>query len=108
MNGFKTIQILRDNPQTTDIPIVVVSVVQEEEQLTKLGVADVLDKPIDEDAYLQAVERILGKGIGFDLCFRRRDPAGVGEVLSQRGYHLIFAQDGVDLLVQARKELAKN
>jgi CheY-like chemotaxis protein len=26
------------------------------------------------------------------------------EVLSHRGYHLIFTQDGVDLLVHARKE----
>ncbi len=105
MNGIKAIEILRANPQTTDIPIVVVSVVQDEEQLSKLGVADILDKPIDEDSFLQVVERILWEGQRILIYASDAETRQLlEEVLSHRGYHLIFAQDGVDLLVHARKE----
>jgi PAS domain S-box-containing protein len=105
MSGIKAIEILRANPQTTEIPIVVVSVVQDEEQLSKLGVADILDKPIDEHSLLQVVERILWEGqriLIYASDFETRQL--LEEVLSHRGYHLIFTQDGVDLLVHARKE----
>jgi PAS domain S-box-containing protein len=105
LNGLKTIEILRDNPQTTDIPIVVISVVHNEEQLNKLGVAEILDKPIDEDAFLQIVERILWEGQRILIYASDGETRQtLEEVLSQRGYHLIFAQDGLDLLVHARKE----
>jgi CheY-like chemotaxis protein len=105
MNGVKAIEILRANPQTTDIPIVVVSVVQDEEQLSKLGVADILDKPIDEDGFLQVVERILWEGQRILIYASDAETRQLlEEVLSHRGYELIFAQDGLDLLVHARKE----
>lgn len=105
MNGLKTIEILRDNPQTTDIPIIVVSVVQNEDALSRLGVADILDKPIDEEAFLQVVERILWEGQRILVYASDSESRQLlEEVLSQRGYHLIFAQDGLDLLVHARKE----
>ncbi len=105
MNGLKAIELLRDNPQTTDIPIVVVSVVHDEEPLKKLGVADILDKPINEDAFLQVVERILWEGQRILIYASDGETRQLlEEVLSQRGYHLIFAQDGLDLLVHARKE----
>jgi PAS domain S-box-containing protein len=105
MNGTKAIEILRDNPQTTDIPIVVVSVAQDETALTRLGVAEILDKPIDEEAFLEVVERILWEGQRILIYASDGETRQLlEEVLSQRGYHLIFAQNGVDLLVHARKE----
>ena len=98
MNGVKAIEILRANPQTTDIPIVVVSVVQDEEQLSKLGVADILDKPIDEDSFCRWSSGSLWEGQRIlDLCFRTlKRGSSLEEVLSHRGYQLIFAQDGLD------------
>ena len=105
MSGLKAIEILRNNPQTTDIPIVVVSVAEDEEELSKLGVADILNKPIDEDGFLQVVERILWEGQRILIFASDPDTRQLlEEVLSHRGYHLIFTQDGLDLLVQARKE----
>jgi CheY-like chemotaxis protein len=105
MNGTKAIEILRDNPQTTDIPIVVVSVAQDETALTRLGVAEILDKPIDEEAFLEVVERILWEGQRILIYASDGETRQLlEEVLSQRGYHLIFAQNGVDLLVHARKQ----
>ncbi len=105
MNGIKAIEILRDNPQTTDIPIVVVSKAQDKASLIRLGVAEILDKPIDEDNFLQVVERILWEGQRILIYAADGETHQLlEEVLSQRGYHLIFARDGVDLLVHARKE----
>jgi CheY-like chemotaxis protein len=104
MNGLKAIELLRDNPQTADIPVVVVSAVQQDEALQKLGVADLLNKPINEEAFLQAVERILWEGQRILIYASEAEGHQLEEVLSLCGYHLIFAQDGLDLLVHARKE----
>lgn len=105
MNGIEVIENLRANPKTADLPIVVVSVAQDEEQLSKLGVTDILDKPIDEDSFLQVVERILWEGQRILIYASEPETRQVlEEVLSQRGYQLIFASDGLDLLVHARKE----
>ncbi|MBM3800798.1 MAG: response regulator [Acidimicrobiia bacterium] len=105
MNGIEVIENLRANPKTADLPIVVVSVAQDEEQLSKLGVTDILDKPIDEDSFLQVVERILWEGQRILIYASEPEARQVlEEVLSQRGYQLIFASDGLDLLVHARKE----
>lgn len=105
MNGYQVIELLRQNPQTADIPIMVVSVLRDDELASKLDVADVLDKPIDEETLLQTVEKILWQGqriLIYELGAETRQE--LEEVLSHKGYHLIFAHDGVDLLVHARKE----
>jgi CheY-like chemotaxis protein len=73
--------------------------------LNRLGVAEILGKPIDEDNFLQVVERILWEGQRILIYAADGETHQLlEEVLSQRGYHLIFARDGVDLLVHARKE----
>jgi PAS domain S-box-containing protein len=104
-NGYEVIEILKDNPLTCDIPIVVVSVGVNEEKISKLDVAATLGKPIDEDAFLSTVERVLWKGrrilsYASDAVTRQL----LEEVLPRTGYHLTVAQDGVDLLVEARRE----
>ena len=105
MSGFEVIQRLRDSPKTADIPVVVISVVKDEEEAQRLAVADWMDKPIDDEKLLKIVEHVLSRGrkiLIHDSDSENRQL--LEDVLSQKGYVLIFANDGLDLLLQARKE----
>jgi len=59
LDGWEVVQLLKRDPETADIPIVVVSVVPERERGMALGVFDYLSKPIDAQDLLSAVRRAL-------------------------------------------------
>ena len=50
MNGFDVAAVLKNDPQTLDIPIIILSIVQDRERGFRLGVDRYLTKPIDTDA----------------------------------------------------------
>ena len=49
MNGFDVAAVLKNDPATMDIPIVILSIVQDRERGFRLGVDRYLTKPIDTD-----------------------------------------------------------
>ena len=105
MDGFETIARLRDDPETESTPIVIISVIHDEERADNLKVAACFDKPIQEDQLLEGIDRILAEGQKILVCEPDNNTRQqLEELLPSKGYHLIFAQDGLDLLVQARKE----
>ncbi len=62
ISGFEVLEWMRANPQTADVPVVVVSAVNEEEALNrarKLGVLRYFLKPIDIEEFLYYLYSIL-------------------------------------------------
>jgi PAS domain S-box-containing protein len=105
MDGFETISRLRNDPETENTPVVIISVIRDEEKADSLHVAACFDKPIQEEQLLEGIDRILAEGQKILVCEPdNKTRQQLEEVLPPKGYHLIFAQDGLDLLVQARKE----
>ena len=47
MNGFDVAAVLKNDPQTMDIPIIVLSIVQDKARGFRIGVDRYLTKPID-------------------------------------------------------------
>jgi len=60
-NGFDLLEELKADPDTRDIPVIVVSVLPDEEEGLQLGAADYLTKPIDEQRLLRAVRQVLSQ-----------------------------------------------
>ncbi|HIE37773.1 MAG TPA: GAF domain-containing protein, partial [Anaerolineae bacterium] len=58
-DGFVILERLKKDPQTADIPVVIVSVVPDREKGLRLGALDYVGKPIDEEALLEAVRKVL-------------------------------------------------
>ena len=56
-NGWKLLRELRQIPQTATIPILVVSVLDEESSALALGATAYLTKPVKKDVFLRALER---------------------------------------------------
>ncbi len=61
VNGLEVLQQLKEDPETTAIPVVVVSVVSSKEESLRLGAVGYVTKPIDEEMLLRAVQRGLGR-----------------------------------------------
>ena len=56
-DGFLLLQQLHENPSTSTIPVVIVSVVPSEEEGLRMGAVGYVAKPIDEAKLLQAIRR---------------------------------------------------
>jgi CheY-like chemotaxis protein len=57
VDGWQLIKQLRSDPQTAHIPLVVCSVLAQEELALALGVNDYVRKPVSQEAYLAALDR---------------------------------------------------
>jgi PAS domain S-box-containing protein len=56
-NGFETLVALRKTPQTADIPIIIVSILDQKQVGFALGAADYLVKPIRKPVLLETIRR---------------------------------------------------
>ena len=62
MNGFDVAAILKNDPQTMDIPIIVLSIVQDKARGFRIGVDRYLTKPIDTAQLFAEVGTLLEQG----------------------------------------------
>jgi len=59
MNGFDVTAVLKNDPETKDIPILIVSVVEDRKRAYQLGVNDYLTKPFKIEALIDKVNQLL-------------------------------------------------
>ena len=62
LDGWEVLRALRAHPQTRDIPVVVVSIVDDQRRARVLGAVDFLVKPIDPTALISRLRALLGQG----------------------------------------------
>jgi CheY-like chemotaxis protein len=59
ISGFDVTAVLKNDADTKNIPILIVSVVEDKEQVYKLGINDYLSKPFKIEALIEKVTRLL-------------------------------------------------
>lgn len=105
MNGFDVAAVLRNDPQTLDIPIIILSIVQDRERGFRLGVDRYLTKPIDTDVLFREVGALLEQRKTHKRVLVVDDDASavktLTEVLKARGYSVTEAR-GHDLFEKAK------
>jgi DNA-binding response OmpR family regulator len=93
MNGFDVAAILKNDPQTMDIPIIVLSIVQDKARGFRIGVDRYLTKPIDTVQLFAEVGTLLEQGKSKKkVMVVDEDGAAVNAlsaVLEARGYHVV-------------------
>jgi signal transduction histidine kinase/CheY-like chemotaxis protein len=62
MNGFDVAAILKNDPQTMDIPIIILSIVQDKARGYRIGVDRYLTKPIDTTLLFSEIGHLLEQG----------------------------------------------
>ncbi|MBI4730758.1 MAG: GAF domain-containing protein, partial [Chloroflexi bacterium] len=96
-DGWTVLAELKNDPETRDIPIVVCSILEEEEKGFSLGAADYLVKPILEDDLLNALGRLNKENDIHNVLVIDDDPKDlrlVTKILESGQFHAIQAQGG--------------
>ncbi len=95
INGFDVAAVLKNDPATMDIPIIILSIVQDKERGFRIGVDRYLTKPIDTEKLFHEVDELLEQGVSKKRVLVVDEDAStvksLSEVLSARGYKVMEA-----------------
>jgi CheY-like chemotaxis protein/anti-sigma regulatory factor (Ser/Thr protein kinase) len=104
INGFDVAAVLKSDPQTMDIPIIILSIVEDRTRGFRLGVDRYLSKPIDMAALFREVGALLELGRSAKRVLVIDDNASAVKMLSgvlqARGYSVTEAH-GPELAARA-------
>jgi signal transduction histidine kinase/CheY-like chemotaxis protein/uncharacterized protein YigA (DUF484 family) len=104
INGFDVAAILKNDPQTMDIPIIILSIVQDKARGFRIGVDRYLTKPIDTVQLFEEVGNLLEQGKSRKkVMVVDEDTSAVRsltEVLQTKGY-VVVESDGKELIEKA-------
>jgi signal transduction histidine kinase/CheY-like chemotaxis protein len=105
INGFDTAVVLKNDPLTMKIPIIVLSIVEDKERGYRLGVDRYLSKPIDIHALLGEIETLLSRGTSPKRFLVVDDDESatktIVEILETKGYSAIEACSGSECIEKA-------
>ncbi len=100
IDGFEVIHRLKEDPETHDIEVVIVSIMDDKERGFQLGAYDYYCKPLDKERLLQTVSQLmkkLSKGRSGGILIVDDDPSIVElleTLLTAEGYVTYKAYDG--------------
>jgi signal transduction histidine kinase/CheY-like chemotaxis protein/streptogramin lyase len=104
MNGFDVAAILKNDPQTMEIPIIILSIVQDKSRGFRIGVDRYLTKPIDTALLFSEIGNLLEQGKSRKkVMVVDEDNVTVRtltDVLQARGYQVVES-DGNELVEKA-------
>jgi len=97
-DGWQVLTDLKSNSDTRDIPVIVCSIVEEEEKGFSLGAADYLVKPVQEEDLYNSLDRLNTDGSIREVLIIDDDPNDLrllGRMLGEQGrYKEILAEGG--------------
>ena len=98
INGFDVAAVLKNDPATMDIPIIILSIVQDKERGFRIGVDRYLTKPIDTEKLFHEVDELLEQGVSKKKVLVVDEDAStvksLSDVLTARGYKVMEANPG--------------
>ena len=104
MNGFDVAAVLKNDPATMDVPIIILSIVEDKERGFRLGIDRYLTKPIDTASLFREVDTLLGQGKSRKKVMVVDEDAStvrtITDVLETRGYQVVES-NGAELLSRA-------
>jgi DNA-binding response OmpR family regulator len=98
-DGFDLLHRLKENSDTANIPVVVLSIVCDEGRSCRMGAANYLEKPIDQSRLIGMIQDIVGS-IDSPVALVVDDDRDVVKLLSEtlrrKGFAVIGAYDGTE------------
>ncbi len=93
INGFDVAAVLKNDPATMDIPIIILSIVQDKERGFRIGVDRYLTKPINTEQLFHEVDVLLEQGVSKKKVLVVDEDASavktLTKVLAARGYKVM-------------------
>ena len=107
LSGFDVAAMLKSNPQTEGIPIVILSILADADRGLRLGVDHYLTKPVSEEDLSRVVDALITHRPSPRrvLVVDDDEPAAsdISRLLASKGYHVVGACRGEECLREARR-----
>jgi len=104
MNGFDVAAVLKNDPATMDIPIIILSIVEDKERGYRIGVDRYLTKPINTATLFHEVSQLLEQGKSHKKVMVVDEDASavrtLTQVLKEGGYQVVES-NGAELMAAA-------
>ncbi|MGB6729422.1 MAG: GAF domain-containing protein [Terracidiphilus sp.] len=104
MNGFDVAAVLKNDPATMHIPIIILSILEDKERGFRLGVDRYLTKPIDTASLFKEIGTLLDQGMSHKKVMVVDEDASalhsISDVLETRGYQVVES-NGSELIERA-------
>ncbi len=97
MDGWSVLTALKTEPSLADIPVVMVSMIEDREFAFSLGAADYLTKPVDKDQLRAALTRHCPSPAGGRVLVIDDEPAvrdHLQHILERQGWNVALAENG--------------
>jgi signal transduction histidine kinase/CheY-like chemotaxis protein/ligand-binding sensor domain-containing protein len=104
INGFDVAAVLKNDPLTMHVPIIILSIVEDQERGFRLGVDRYLTKPIDTPSLFQEIDTLIGQGTSHKKVLVVDEDEStlrsLTDVLKARGYQVVES-DGKQVFSKA-------
>jgi predicted ATPase/signal transduction histidine kinase/CheY-like chemotaxis protein len=105
INGFDVAAVLKNDPQTMEIPIIMLSIVEDKQRGYRLGIDRYLTKPIHSEKLLNEIGVLLSQGTSKKKVLLVDEDAStvkiLAEVLQTKGYNVVEASSGPECIEKA-------
>ena len=105
MGGIDAAAVLKSNPDTMAIPIIILSILEDRERGFKVGIDRYLNKPINTDSLLSEIDALLAQGVSQKhVLIVDQDASTVRlltEILQSKGYTVSEALDSEEFKAKA-------
>jgi signal transduction histidine kinase/DNA-binding response OmpR family regulator len=114
IDGFDILSILNHDPETADIPVILVTVVDDREKGFRLGAVDYVVKPIDRKEFIESIRRVSSQlgGSSQQTVLVVEDDRAINEALQTmlraEGFDVVVAYDGetaIDQTINRKPDL---
>lgn len=111
IDGFEVLGRLKEIPSTAEIPVIILSIIEDEERCFRLGASDYLPKPINRERLVDRVARLIAANSRSDpgaatvLVVDDDDSVlkALKAILTNRGFGVEVAHNGKEGLAKARE-----
>jgi len=107
MDGWSVLNVLKGDPETANIPVVMVTMLQDRQMGYALGAADFLTKPVDATKLRDVIARHAGSP-GARVLVVEDDPASremLARLLQKEGLSVAEAENGSAALEQLARQI---